>query len=68
MIELTSYQSYLLVAYLIGILVQVLALFILSKVYCDELDFGVNFAILYVICATIQFLLFMKLITEKEKS
>lgn len=65
MFGLTDYQRYLFIAYLIGVLSQVLILYVLSVVYCDELIFGHGCAIFYVVFATLQFLLFMKLIEKK---
>lgn len=65
MFELTDYQKYLFIAYLIGIIAQVVVLYCLSIVYCDALIFGHSCAIFYVLFATLQFLLFMKLIEKK---
>lgn len=66
MFDLTTYQKYLLTAYFIGIIVQVFALYILSQVYCNEVDFGHSCAILYIVFASIQFMLFLKVIEEKS--
>jgi hypothetical protein len=66
MFNLTTYQKYLLVAYFIGIIVQVFALYILAQIYCNELDFGHSCAILYIVFASIQFVLFLKIIEEKS--
>lgn len=65
MIDLSVYQKYLLTAYFVGIIVQVLALYVLSQIYCDELSFAYSFALMYVIFAVLQFILFMKMIDEK---
>lgn len=66
MFGLTEYQGYLFTAYLIGILAQVCVLYFLSIVYCDALIFGHGCAIFYVVFATLQFLLFMKLVEQKS--
>ena len=65
MLELTPYQKNLMSAYMVGIMTQVFTLFLLSQIYCDELEFSSPFAFMYIICAAIYFFLFLKLISSK---
>jgi hypothetical protein len=61
-IELTGYQSYLLYAYMISVICQIIVLYILSN-YCDDrLVFITRYAIVYVIFSGLQFMCFLKLI------
>lgn len=66
MFYLTIYQQYLIFAYIVGVVVQVFALYILSLIYCDRLMFGYNCAMFYMLFATLQFVLFLKVIEERE--
>ena len=65
MLDLTTYQKYLIFAYIIGVIIQVIALYILSIIHHDKLSFGSKCAIFYVFFATLQFVLFLKVIEEK---
>lgn len=65
MFELSEYQKYLFVAYVTGIVAQVVVLYCLSVMYCDALIFGHGCALFYVVFATLQFILFMKLVEQK---
>ena len=68
MIQLTSYQKYLLIAYTVGIFVQILLLYIVANHVCNDLEFSATFAIIYIIFSFIQFVSFLKLINQKEQN
>jgi uncharacterized membrane protein YkgB len=66
MIELSAYEKCLTTAYLVGIIIQVISLYILSIVFSEQIQFQQNFVIMYIIFATLQFLFFRKIISEKK--
>jgi hypothetical protein len=68
MIELNSYQKCLTFSYLISIIIQVSSLYILSQMFSEHIKFQHNYVIMYILFATLQFLFFQKLISEKNKN
>jgi len=61
-IELTRYQTYLLYAYMISVVCQIIVLYMLSTFYDEQLLFVTKYAIIYVIFSGLQFMCFLKLI------
>lgn len=63
--ELTVYQSYLLYAYLVGVVTQIVVLYCMSCYY-NDLTFIMYYALIYIVLSGLQFLCFLKLIESKE--
>jgi hypothetical protein len=65
MLNLTSYQQCLLIAYATGVMVQVVSLYIISFYFDQEIEFIMIVAPIYVLLAILQFTCFLKLVDHK---
>ena len=63
-IKMTVYQRNLMGAYMVGIATQVFTLYVLSQIYCDELEFVTHYALMYVVCAALYFFLFLTIFQD----
>lgn len=64
--DLNSYQTYLLYAYMVGVITQIIVLYGFSC-YFDNLTFLMYFALVYIVLAGLHFVYFMKVIKEKKQ-
>lgn len=64
MFGLTTYQEHMFIAYSMGIVSQMIILYILSKTICKKMELSTNFIPIYIAFGIFQFLAFIKLIKQ----
>ena len=65
MINLTTYQHCLLIAYAVSVVIQVVSLYLISLYFKQEVEFIMIVAPIYILLSVLQFVCFLKLINEK---